>query len=353
MEAPVNDAAFIELGIPVEIGKIDKKLGELWDSSDDTKTRASLINLVVYTESGATLAADNAVLASVAGRHACRAILILGNPSAPVSEAKAWISAHCHLLGKGTRQICSEQITFRLDGDAANALPNIVFSHLDSDLPLCLWWKADFPEPLDEKLWAWVDRLIFDSVSWHKPHHQFSMIRHISSSGKGAAVLCDLNWTRLHAWRFALASQFDNAAAFPHLSHVESITLRCAPHSQIAALLLLGWLAGRLKWTLDVENRAFRTSRGDVIPFHIEETPGPNLSFVSIQSSDARFELKLAEGSDFFESSIQTPGIPEICQILPAPRERLEETLLAELSRAGRHTLYTESLEIILPLLKS
>jgi glucose-6-phosphate dehydrogenase assembly protein OpcA len=154
METPVSSEASIEPGLPVEIGRIDKELGKLWESSGDTKTRASLINLVVYTENESTLSADNEVLAAVAGRHPCRAILILGNPSAPTAQAKAWITAHCHLLGKDTRQICSEQITFRLDGDAANALPNIVFSHLDSDLPLCLWWKADFPEPLDEKLWT-------------------------------------------------------------------------------------------------------------------------------------------------------------------------------------------------------
>lgn len=351
METALISNAPMEPGIPVEIGRIDKELGKLWESSDDTKTRASLINLVVYTENEAGLAADNEVLAAVAGRHPCRAILILGNPSAPSSEAKAWISAHCHLLGKDTRQICSEQITFRLDGDAANALPNIVFSHLDSDLPLCLWWKADFPEPLDEKLWSWVDRLIFDSGSWHNPHHQFSIIRHISSSGKSAAVLCDLNWTRLHAWRFALASQFDNASAFPHLCRVESLSFRCAPCCRISALLLAGWLAGRLKWRLDTENEAFVSTSGQCIPFQIEEAPGPNLSLISIKCSDAQFELKLAEGSDFFESIIQTPGIPEIRQILPAPRGRLEDTLLAELSRAGRHSLYTESLEIILPLL--
>jgi len=347
----VSTSASIDPGIPVEIGRIDKELGKLWESSDDTKTRASLINLVVYTENEAALASDNNVLASVAGRHACRAILILGKPQAPVSEAKAWISAHCHLLGKGTRQICSEQITFRLEGDAANALPNIVFSHLDSDLPLCLWWKADFPEPLDEKLWAWVDRLIFDSGSWHNPRHQFSIIRHISSSGKSSAVLCDLNWTRLHAWRFALASQFDNASAYPHLSSVESLRLRCAPGSRLAALLLLGWLAGRLKWRVDPDNNTFITAEERSVPFQIEEHSGPNLSLISIKSSEALFELKLAEGSDFFESTIETPGIPKIRQILPAPRDRVEDTLLAELSRAGRHKLYTESLEIILPLL--
>lgn len=347
----MNPDTSIEPGIPVEIGRIDKELGKLWESSDDTKTRASLINLVVYTENQSGLSADNEVLASVAGRHPCRAILILGNPSAPISEARAWISAHCHLLGKDTRQICSEQITFRLDGDAANALPNIVFSHLDSDLPLCLWWKANFPEPLDEKLWSWVDRLIFDSSSWHNPHHQFSIIRHISSSGKSAAVLCDLNWTRLHAWRFALASQFDNASAFPHLSRVESLSFACAPGCRVTALLLMGWLTSRLNWRVDAENETLVSASGKVISFRIEETPGPNLSLVSIKSSDAHFELKQSEGSDFFESTIQTPGIPEIRQILPAPRGRLEDTLLAELSRAGRHSLYTQSLETILPLL--
>ena len=342
----------MESGLSVEIGKIDKELGKLWEASGDTKTRASLINLVVYTENEANLTTDYEVLAAVAGRHPCRAILILGNPSAATSEAKAWISAHCHLLGKDTRQICSEQITFRLDGDAANALPNIVFSHLDSDLPLCLWWKADFPEPLDEKLWAWVDRLIYDSSSWQNPHHQFSMIRHISSSGKSTAVLCDLNWTRLHAWRFALASQFDNASAYPHLGQVESIFLECAPGSRIAAFLLMGWLAGRLKWRLDVENESFVTPDKKSIPFQVKETAGPELSLISIKCPDALFELRLGKGSDFFESTIQTPGIPEIRQILPAPRGRLEDTLLAELSRAGRHALYTESLEVILPLLE-
>jgi len=341
METPVNSADSFVPGIPVEIGRIDKELGKLWESSDDTKTRASLINLVVYTENESTLPADNDVLASVAGRHPCRAILILGKPESAETEAKAWISAHCHLIGKDRRQICSEQITFRLDGDAAAALPNIVFSHLDSDLPLCLWWKADFPEPLDEKLWAWVDRLIFDSATWHDPHHQFSIIRHISSARKCSAVLCDLNWTRLHAWRFALASQFDNATAFPHLASVQSISLECAPECHTAPLLLLGWIASRLKWKLHPNLDAFLTKDSQSVPFEISESGDENLARICIECTDAQFELKLGKNGEFFESTIQTPGIPAIHQILPAPRGRLQDTLLTELSRAGRHALYT------------
>lgn len=338
-------------GIPVEIGKIDKELGKLWESSDDAKTRASLINFVIYTEDASSFAEDTLVISDVAGKHACRAILINANPHAAESSAKAWISAHCHAGGKGQRQICSEQITFQLDGDSVNSLPNIVFSHLDSDLPLCLWWKADFPEPLNEKLWAWVDRLIFDSSTWKNPAHQFAITRHLSSPKNGGAVLCDLDWTRLHPWRFALAGLFDHAAAFPCLARVQSIRLACAPGGRTTALLMLGWLASSLKWTAAANGNTLLTSDGRSIPFVIDEVPGPNLSMVAIECDEARFELRLNDGADFFEALIHAPGIEDTRQMIPASRGKLSDIVLAELSRAGRHPLYIQSLEIVMPLI--
>jgi hypothetical protein len=56
-------------------------------------------------------------------------------------------------------------------------------------------------------------------------------------------------------------------------------------------------------------------------------------------------------GRLFFEAAIRIPGVSESRQILPASRRNTTDTLLAELSRAGRHPLYTKSLEKILPLL--
>ena len=52
LEAPVNatEQAPIEAGFPVEIGRIDKELGKLWEEVGDTKTRASLVNLAIFTE---------------------------------------------------------------------------------------------------------------------------------------------------------------------------------------------------------------------------------------------------------------------------------------------------------------
>lgn len=339
------------LGIPVEIGCIDKELGRLWESSADTKTRASLINFVIHSSDPSTLAADTAMISAVAARHACRAILILSNPSAPISSARAWINAHCHTTGKSGREICSEQITFQLDGESAFALPNIVFSHLDSDLPLCLWWKGLLPEPLDEKLWAWVDRLIYDSSEWADPAHQISIVRHLSARDGTGAVLCDLNWTRLHAWRYALASLFDHAAAFPCLSKVEVLEIQAAPRSRTDALLLLGWFASRLDWSIAPETSAIRSRDGHRVSFDLLDNGGAGLSKVTILCGGARFEMKLLPGAEFFEALIHAPGVPDTIQLFPAPTGNLADTLLVELSRAGRHPLYTESLEKIQPLL--
>ena len=48
----------VEPGLPVEIGRIDKELGKLWEETGDTKTRASLINLAIYTESSEAVSAQ-------------------------------------------------------------------------------------------------------------------------------------------------------------------------------------------------------------------------------------------------------------------------------------------------------
>ena len=338
------------LGMPVEIGRINKELGKLWESSEDSKTRASLINFVIHTSDLASLAADTKIISTIAAKHACRAILIFSNPSESESSAQAWINAHCHQTGKGKGQLCSEQITFLLNGESAHALPNIVFSHLDSDLPLCLWWQGDLPEPLDETLWSWVDRLICDSAEWSNPAHQFSLVRHLITGRKGN-FLCDLNWTRLQQWRYALASLFDHAAAFPKLAKVDSVDINLNHVSSTSSLLLVGWFACQLGWTVRGSGSEFLAADGRRVKVSISENGNHGRDSAVIRCEDAEFELSLGSDSNFFEAVIRILGISEFRQILPAPSRNTTDTLLAELSRAGRHPLYTKSLEKILPLL--
>lgn len=339
-------------GIPVEIGRIDRELGSLWESSDDTKTRASLLNLVIYTEDPDALESNTRLISEIAGQHAFRAILILAKPGAETAGARAWISAHCHLAGKGERQICSEQITFELEGESAAALPSIVFSHLDSDLPLCFWSQAEFREPLDEQLWSWVDRLIFDSSTWRHPAGQFALTRKILTLTGGGPVLCDLNWTRLHSWRFALANVFDHAAALARLPDISTVRLTCAAGSRVKSLLLLGWLSSQLGWSLlpDSPQNRFVSRDGRPIDFAILDSPGAGLSLVELAGTDFSFKLSRAEDSGFFHASLHAVGVPDCSMTIGADQDGPGDTLLAELSRRGRHPLYTKAREAIAPL---
>ena len=149
--------------MPAEIGRIEKELKKLWADGEGALTRASLINLAVYSEKKGSAAENTRLMSQVTESHACRAIVIEADTHAADNQAQAWISAHCHVSRAGSRQICSEQISFQLSGPCAKLLTSIVFSHLDSDLPFFLWWQAELRPPLDPELWTWVDHLIYDS----------------------------------------------------------------------------------------------------------------------------------------------------------------------------------------------
>lgn len=340
----------VEPGIPVEIGRIDKQLGKLWEDSDDTKTRASLINLAIYTEDAGAVASNTALIAQIASEHACRALLVFANPAAETSQAKAWISAHCHLSGKGARQICSEQITFQLDGDMVAGLPNIVFSHLDSDLPLVFWWQGEFHEPLDEKLWAWVDRLIYDSAEWPHPGPQFALVRRIGALNETRTVLCDLNWSRLLGTRFALAQMFDHSCALSRLPSIRSVSIACSHRS--AGILLLGWLAAQLGWTLQalLEKRFFLTADGQPVEFEITEAPGATISRCTFACDDATMEITREGGSEYYHARIHGAGASEAPMLVSAGKSQLADILLVELSRGGKHPLYAKALAVVAPL---
>src|SRR6266478_7658056 len=104
------------LGLAVEISKIDKELKKLWAESAGAMTRASLINLAVYSEAPGSLEKNTQLIAKIAENHACRAIVIGADCQAKENRVAAWVSAHCHISRAGSKQICSDQISFLLEG---------------------------------------------------------------------------------------------------------------------------------------------------------------------------------------------------------------------------------------------
>src|SRR5881275_2343221 len=236
------------MGVPVEISRIDQELKKLWQDSAGAMTRASLMNLAVYSEEPGSLNNNTQLMAKITENHACRAIVVEADCHATDDRVDAWISAHCHVSHAGNKQICSEQISFLLKGSCTTQLPSIVFSHLDSDLPFYLWWQGELHEVLNPQLWSWVDRLIYDSAEWSNIEAQLQLLDEAREEAKQRIVLCDLNWMRLVQVRLAIAQFFDTPAGQEQLANISRVEITHAPQYRSTALLLTGWLAAQLGW---------------------------------------------------------------------------------------------------------
>lgn len=350
-----NPAATFSAGFPVEIGRIDRELKKLWDQSDGATTRASLINLAIYCEGAAAMARNTGLIADFTRDHACRAILICADPAAPQTRAQAWINAHCHMSRAGAKQICCEQITFLLEGaNTCQLIPNIVFSHLDSDLPLYLWWQGEFSESLDAQLWKWVDRLVFDSGEWSDAKRQFATLRDSLASTGSRLILCDLNWTRIFAMRQALAQMFDLPANLPHLHAIEHATITHAPGCRTTAVLLAGWLMAQLGWRVEKGAQgsfAFAQPDGPAVKLDLRERPGAPVGECLLATKEASFRVAREPGSEFLHSYVRMPDVRHYDHLLPTGKEAVLDLLDRELMRGGKHTIYLKALAAAEPLL--
>src|SRR5205814_10255378 len=82
------------LGAPVAISKIDPELKKLWQDSAGAMTRASLMNLAVYSDEPGSLNNNTQLMAKITQNHACRAIIPAADCHAPDARVNAWLSAH-------------------------------------------------------------------------------------------------------------------------------------------------------------------------------------------------------------------------------------------------------------------
>jgi glucose-6-phosphate dehydrogenase assembly protein OpcA len=343
------------LGLPVEIGRIGKELKKLWAESEGAMTRASLINLAVYSEAHGSLEKNTQIIAKIAENHACRAIVIDADCKAKENRVEAWISTHCHISHAGSQQICSEQLSFLLEGPCTNLLPSIVFSHLDSDLPFYLWWQGEFHDPMDPQLWAWVDRLIYDSQTWSNFAAQMRLVETAQEEARQRVVLCDLNWTRLDKIRFALAQFFDHPASHHHFGKIESARIDFAPEFRSTAVLLAGWLAAQLNWQAEktrTENRlTFSDSSRRKIDIELRKLSGPPIDEIILNSDGVEFVVAPAKCGDLLEVSRGKPSEKRMPQLVPAQSNDPMGLMSQELLRGGPHKVYLRALNCVRDLL--
>ncbi|MEN3370678.1 MAG: hypothetical protein V7609_2821 [Verrucomicrobiota bacterium] len=340
----------VSLGLPVEIGKIDRELKKLWAEGGGAKTRASLINLAVYSEAPGSLPLNTRIISEITEDHACRAIVIGANPGAKENRVDAWINVHCHVSRAGSKQVCSEQLSFLLEGPSARLLPNIVFSQLDSDLPLYLWWQGEFSAPMDPQLWAWVDRVIYDSRGWNDFREQMQRVETAQAEAKQRIVLCDLNWTRLVQIRLALAQFFDHAAAHARFDEIESVEIDFAPEYRSTALLLIGWLAAQLRWSHEEQKRNgvlhFRGPSGRAIKVALQEKTGEPIGRCLVRCGAVEFTVVHAERADLLDVATGDRR----CR-MPAGQNDTVRLMSEELMRGGPHRVYLRAMNCVRDLL--
>jgi glucose-6-phosphate dehydrogenase assembly protein OpcA len=340
------------LGQQVEIGRIEKELKKLWAQNEGAMTRASLINLAVYSEEPGSLERNTKWISQLTENNACRALVIGADPTAKENRAEAWINAHCHVSRAGSKQICTEQLSFSIAGPCTSLLPSLVFSHLDSDLPFYLWWQGELHDPMDSQLWAWVDRLIYDSQQWSDFAGQIRLVEQAQQEAKQRVVLCDLNWTRLDKVRLALAQFFDHPSSHHHFLEMENVRIGFGAGYRSTAKLLAGWLAAQLAWlpaktTAPADRLEFTDQKKRKIEITLKEQGSAPITEVLVSSGNIEFLVKPAKYGDLLEVSRAADGQKHQPQLMPAQANNPVDLLGQELLRGGPHRVYLRALNCV------
>jgi hypothetical protein len=356
LETAIRDGLF---GEETPLGEIDLRLDRYFET-DSGATRASLMNLAIYSERPETLPRDDRSLHRISRNHACRALLLGVSPDPAPLSVRCWTKAQCHLGPDGKGLLCSEQVTFLLGGDCQSCLANLVFSHLRSDLPLVMWWRGELSTHFQESLYNRIDRLIFDSSQWSDPRAGFDLLGQALASGtgrladrRGQLLIHDLAYTRGHQHRRAVALLFDPPEARESLPALHRIELVHSPGHRLTALYLAAWLTRQLGAEPDASPAGFHRRRdGSSLEVVLREAAGPGpVPSILLDCPDARFEVRSSPESPLLECRARF-GAHQLSSFLPGPSDS-DEALVSEiLMRGGSNLLLARVLPRMRDLLQ-
>ncbi len=357
------------LGMEVPVKQIDSALREFF-AADEGIARASLMNLAIYSESVDKVGKNTEIIQELTRENACRALLIVSQPEGN-REVHAWVQAHCNINSGGEKAVCSEQVSFLLCGSSADLVRNIVFTHLDTDLPLIFWWQGELSEVFEDRLYSRIDRLIVDSRSWADPAAQFLRLVAAVDDHNASYVMHDLAYTQSNQLREAVAICFDDPAALKEVKILSEAEICFSEGHQMTAIWLAAWLAHRLGAELNtgqsgsgcyIFERQGKASGGIKIRLVADEVSRAADNFLTpisrvslwVGNEGARFDItRYSDGQSSALWSLKRamPGRPETSDLWPI-RSFGDVGLVSEiLRRAGRNRVMDELLPLVRALL--
>lgn len=344
------ESSYAILGQEVPLGSVDKALKDLW-GQDEARTKASLLNFAIYSEKPECLEANTKLLEEITLEQACRGLLILAPPG-NTQKARAWITAHCQLQD-GHKSVCSEQISFLLQDGNSNQMRNVVFAHLDSDLPLACWWQDNLTAAFNERFYSVVDVLFIDSAQWSNPAGDFAILTGALSHGSVRFAVYDLSWLRSHLFRTALAACFQDALALAELPKLKEIEIHYTTGNRVSALLLIAWIGVRMKCALDMAGQDIRlqSPEGSLIRASLVEAAGAEpLQKIVLHSAAAAFTVVRECGAHYVCSRVEI-GDHVHEEMLPADSVSDAALISDQLSRMGGQSLYLQMVPMLQKML--
>jgi glucose-6-phosphate dehydrogenase assembly protein OpcA len=174
--------------------------------------------------------------------HPSRTIVCSVDPKRTTLDAVATIAAPSEVRD-GEIGLLRETVVVECGTRHLKHLDRIVDPLVVTDLLTCVWAPHGHSEAVDSLL-DLSQIVLLDSVDEPEPADALRRAQTLSEK----VYVVDLAWLRSTPWRERLAATFDPDTVRPELRTIDGITIRHHPDSGVAALLLVGWLASRLKW---------------------------------------------------------------------------------------------------------
>ncbi len=373
--SPSSDAFLSGQGIPVELGKIETALADLWGTAAEREggpavdnpavTRVSLANLVVV-DFGNGLSVD--VLDTVATRYPCRA-LVVRRDDAVGRRVNAEISALCHLPAPGLPQVCSERIVLRAAAEGLDLVPGAIRPLLEADLPVILWSVGDprLAGSIARELSAEASRVVIDLPD---PCSDLDAVRSaldLTANPFGR----DQAWFGATRWRELAAQFFDPPGQESFLKRIRSVAITTDATEAGAvprvAAWFAGWLAGQLGWSPKGHVRSapartiatFASGSGDVEVTFTTEPDGDavpaRLGAVSIVASEEdgqSIAIRLVRLGDQVVVEVDGHGRPRLPRMVHCPEFTVPDRVSAALESARDDPPYRKALPHVIWLLE-
>ena len=361
------EAAQKEYGMEVTGKSNQKLLTKLQQEFTIAKEKDKLTSenktaAISYTPDSSGITAD-----VIAASNPCRIITlcpILGEDTGVTAQ----VSAYCP-IDKQTNNtlICCEYITLSGTTEALDRIGGIITELAIADLPKFVWWKATpTPElPLFKRLISSSDTVIFDSSSFIEPKESLQTIAELLQQD---TAIADINWRRLAPWQELAAAAFDPPERRSAIYEVDRVTIDYEKGNQSQALMFLGWLASRLKWTpteykieggdYDIRRVKFTDEKQRTIEVELAglptadwgDIPGDLISLKLTSTNEDADCCTVLCSSTTGCMRMEAGGGAQSCyieQVTPLFDQKSEDLLGQQLQRWGREMLYEESMMVL------